>query len=137
MEAPGLLSIHSRIKNENGTVESPRHSLMSLDSNAGYISAISASWNFDVGVRNRIIGIREVYKKLGTGGRIEEVINSVENASCQCKIIRWHKPDQTVATYYLKNMVLDGMKDEQLLKLINEKSILLKNPEEQLVKDKY
>ncbi len=137
MEAPGLLSIHSRIKNENVTVESPRHSLMSLDSNAGYISAISASWNFDVGVRNRIIGIREVYKKLGTGGRIEEVINSVENASCQCKIIRWHKPDLTVATYYLKNMVLDGMKDEQLLKLINEKSILLKNPEEQLVKDKY
>ena len=135
-EAPGLLSIHSRIKNDKAEVESPRHSLMSLDSSSGYFTAMSASWNFDVGISNRIIGIREVYKKLGKGGRIEEVINSIENASCQCKIILWHKPDQTVATYYLKNMSLDKMKDTSLLQLINEKSILLKNPEEHLLLEK-
>lgn len=136
-ESPGILSIYSRIKNEKGDVESPRHSLMSLESHEGYLTAISASWNFDVGNRNRIIGIREVYKKLGQGGRIEEVINSVENASCQCKIIKWIKEDKTVATYYLKNMLLDQMKDAELLKLINEKSILLKDPDEFLLIDKH
>jgi hypothetical protein len=136
-ESPGILSIYSRIKNNKGDVESPRHSLMSLESHEGYLTAISASWNFDVGNRNRIIGIREVYKKLGQGGRIEEVINSVENASCQCKIIKWIKEDKTVATYYLKNMLLDQMKDAELLKLINEKSILLKDPDEFLLIDKH
>jgi hypothetical protein len=136
-ESPEILSIYSRIKNDKGDVESPRHSLMSLESHEGYLTAISASWNFDVGNRNRIIGIREVYKKLGQGGRIEEVINSVENASCQCKIIKWIKEDKTVATYYLKNMLLDQMKDAELLKLINEKSILLKDPDEFLLMNKH
>lgn len=136
-ESPGILSIYSRIKNDKGDVESPRHSLMSLESHEGYLTAISASWNFDVGNKNRIIGIREVYKKLGQGGRIEEVINSVENASCQCKIIKWIKEDKTVGTYYLKNMLLDAMKDAELLKLINEKSILLKDPDEFLLMDKH
>jgi hypothetical protein len=41
-----------------------------------------------------------------------------------------------VATYYLKNMLLDAMKDAELLKLINEKSILLKDPDEFLLKEK-
>jgi hypothetical protein len=132
-EAPGLLSIHSRVKNDNGKVESPRHSLMMLDSTGTYLSAISASWNFDVGDRNRIIGIREAYQKLGSGGKLEEVINSLENASCQCKIIRWRKPNDSVSTYYLKNISLDALKDSSLLQLINEHSILTKNPSEKLV----
>jgi hypothetical protein len=135
-EAPGLLSIHSRIKNTNGSVESPRHSLMSLDSTGTYLSAISASWNFDVGSRNRIIGIREAYQKLGKGGNLEEVINSVENASCQCKIIRWHKTDNTESTYFLKNLSLEALHDSSLLQLINEKSILSKNPADKLVIEK-
>ena len=136
-ESPEILSIYSRIKNDKGDVESPRHSLMSLENHEGYLTAISASWNFDVGNKNRIIGIREVYKKLGKGGKIEEVINSVANASCQCKIIKWVKEDKTVATYYLKNMLLDEMKDAELLKLINEKSILLKDPDEYLLINKH
>ncbi len=136
LEAKELVSIHSRIKNDRGDVESPRHSLMTLDSSGIYLTAISASWNFDVGSSNRIIGIREIYKKLGKGGSIEEIINSVENASCQCKIILWHKPDNTTETYYLKNMSLDGLKDSVLLKLIDEKSILQKNPDEHLLFDK-
>jgi hypothetical protein len=136
LEAPSLLSIHSRIKTQNGLVESPRHSLMTLDSTGTYLSAISASWNFDVGERNKIIGIREAYQKLGVGGRLEEVINSIENASCQCKIIQWKKPDSTVEKFYLRNISLDALKDSSLLKLINEKSILSKNPYDTLVIEK-
>jgi hypothetical protein len=132
-EAPGLLSIHSKVKNNDGTIESPRHSLMSLDSSGKYLSAISASWNFDVGDRNRIIGIREAYKKLGDAGELVEIINSIENASCQCKIIEWKKPDSTVEKFYLKNIALEELKDTLLLQLIDEHSILPKNPKEPLV----
>lgn len=135
-EAPGLLSIHSRIKNQNGKVESPRHSLMSLDSTGTYLSAISASWNFDVGSRNRIIGIREAYQKLGDGGHLEEIINSIENASCQCKIIKWHRTDNTERTYFLKNLSLEALHDSSLLQLIDEKSILSKNPADKLIIEK-
>jgi hypothetical protein len=136
LEAPGLLSIHSRIKTPNGVVESPRHSLMTLDSTGTYLSAISASWNFDVGEKNKIIGIREAYQKLGTEGKLEEVINSLENASCQCKIIQWVKPDGKIEKYYLKNISLDALKDSSLLRLINENSILSKNPSDKLVIEK-
>lgn len=136
LEAPSLLSIHSRIKTQNGLVESPRHSLMTLDSTGTYLSAISASWNFDVGERNKIIGIREAYQKLGVGGKLEEVINSIENASCQCKIIQWKKPDGKIEKFYLRNISLDALKDSSLLKLINEKSILSKNPYDTLVIEK-
>lgn len=132
-EAPGLLSIHSKVKNNDGTIESPRHSLMILDTLNTYLTAISASWNFDVGNRNRIIGIREVYKKLGNDGELLEVINSIENASCQCKIIQWTKPDKTMEKFYLKNVLLSELPDTTLRKLLDEKSILLKNPEEKLV----
>lgn len=135
-ESPGLLSIHSRIKNAQGVVESPRHSLMSFDSTGAYFSAISASWNFDVGSNNQIIGIREAYQKLGAGGQLEEVINSVENAGCQCKIIRWRTPGGTVKTFYLKNIALETLQDTALSLLIDERSILPKNPSQKLLVDK-
>jgi len=135
-ESPGLLSIHSRIKNAQGVVESPRHSLMSFDSTGAYFSAISASWNFDVGSNNQIIGIREAYQKLGAGGQLEEVINSVENAGCQCKIIRWRTPGGTVKTFYLKNIALETLQDAALSLLIDERSILPKNPSQKLLVDK-
>ena len=135
-ESPGLLSIHSRIKNVQGVVESPRHSLMSFDSTGAYFSAISASWNFDVGSNNQIIGIREAYQKLGAGGQLEEVINSVENAGCQCKIIRWRTPGGTVKTFYLKNIALETLQDAALSLLIDERSILPKNPSQKLLVDK-
>ncbi|TAD86904.1 MAG: hypothetical protein EAY75_06745 [Bacteroidetes bacterium] len=135
-ESPGLLSIHSSVKNAQGVVESPRHSLMSFDSTGAYFSAISASWNFDVGSNNQIIGIREAYQKLGAGGQLEEVINSVENASCQCKIIRWRTPSGTVQTFYLKNIALETLQDSALSLLIDERSILPKNPSQKLLVDK-
>lgn len=135
-ESPKILSIHSRIMNTDHKIEYPRHSLMSLDINHNYLDAISASWNFDAGLNNRIIGIREVYQKLGKGGRIEEVINTPANASCQCKIIRWHQANQPIQTFYLKNMVLDSLKNPVLMDLIDERSILLKDPEPGVVKEK-
>jgi len=135
-ESPNLVSIHSQIKNTDNKVEYPRHSLLSLNNKEEYLSAISASWNFDAGANNRIIGIREVYKKLGKGGRIEEVINSPANASCQCKIIKWYKNQASTETFYLKNMLLDSLKNPILSNLIDENSILLKDPESGLIINK-
>jgi hypothetical protein len=135
-ESPQILSIHSRIMNTDHKIEYPRHSLMSLEKNHNYLDAISASWNFDAGANNRIIGIREVYQKLGKGGKIEEIINTPANASCQCKIIKWQQPNLPVQTFYLKNIVLDSLKNPTLMDLIDEKSILLKDPEPGVIKEK-
>lgn len=131
-EAPGLVSIHSYVKNGD-SVESPRHSLMRLDEKTAYFSVISASWNFDVGARNSIIGIREVYIKQGKSGRIEEVMNTIENASCKCKILKWHQQSGKLNTFYLKNELLDSLPDKTLKSLIDEKSILLRVPQDGLI----
>lgn len=132
-ESPGIVSVYSRIKNTTGKTESPRHSLLDLNTNSKYIPAISASWNFDIGDKNKIIGIREIYIKLGKGGMIEEVINEIENASCQCKVIRWRQPNSQLKTFYLKNQLLDSLPVNEIKPLINENSILLGMPEEGLI----
>jgi hypothetical protein len=132
-ESPGIVSVYTRINKPTGKTESPRHSLLNLYSGSSFLSAISASWSFDVGDKNKIIGIREVYIKQGKGGKLEEVINDVENASCQCKIIRWHRNDNTVKTYYLKNQLLDSIPFDAVKPLINEASILLSIPQEGVV----
>lgn len=131
-EAPWLVSIHSHVKNNIDSIESPRHSLMRLDMEAPYISVISASWSFDVGTRNNVIGIREVYTKLGTGGRIEEILNTPENASCRCKIVKWYQGDQE-KKFYLRNENLTTLPSEQLKLLLDENSILLRVPQDGLV----
>jgi len=132
-ESPGIVSVYSRIKNTTGKTESPRHSLLNLNSSTKFIAAISASWNFDVGDKNKIIGIREIYIKLGKGGMIEEVINEIENASCQCKVIRWRQPNNQLKTFYLKNQLLDSLSVNEIKPLINENSILLGMPEDGLI----
>ena len=132
-ESPGIVSVFSRIKTSSGNTESPRHSLLNLYSGKQYLPVISSSWNFDVGDKNKIIGIREVYIKLGKGGSIEEVINEIENASCQCKVIRWHQSDDQVKTFYLKNQLLDSLGINEIKPLINENSILLSIPHDGLV----
>lgn len=132
-EAPNLVSIHTFVKNQNGKIESPRHSLLSLNEKDSVYNAISASWNFDIGDRNRIIGIREVYIKQGSGGKLNEIINSLENANCKCKIIEWNKTDSSRHKFYLKNILLDSLHDPNLLALINEKSILTRNPEDSIL----
>jgi hypothetical protein len=132
-ESPGIVSVFSRIKTSSDKTESPRHSLLNLNSGKQYLPVISSSWNFDVGDKNKIIGIREVYIKLGKGGTIEEVINEIENASCQCKVIRWHQVNGGIKTFYLKNQLLDSLDINEIRPLINEKSILLSVPHEGLV----
>lgn len=131
-EMPWLVSIHSYVKTITDSIESPRHSLMRLDKEKKLIPVISASWSFDVGDRNNIIGIREVYIKQGKGGKIEEVINTIENASCHCKIVKWSQNNQ-IKTFYLKNELLDSLPDEKLKMLLNEKSIMLRVPQEGLI----
>jgi hypothetical protein len=115
--------------NGSNKTEYPRHSLMSLTKNNKFQTSISASWNFDAGNNKRIIGIREVYEKIGKDGRIEEIINTPANASCQCKIIKWYQKNNDVQTFYLKNTILDSAKNVQLSQLIDDNSILLKDPE--------
>jgi hypothetical protein len=135
-ESPGIVSVYSRIRSSSGNTESPRHSLLNLNSGRQYLPAISSSWNFDVGDRNTIIGIREIYIKLGKGGRIEEVINEIENASCQCKVIRWHQSNGQTKTFYLKNQLLDSLGIAEIRPLIDEKSILLSIPNDGLIIEK-
>ncbi|AEW03348.1 hypothetical protein A4D02_04840 [Niastella koreensis] len=132
-EAPWLVSIRSSVKNNKDSIESPRHSLMRLNSPGPFLPVISASWNFDIGPRNQIIGIREVYEKQGGGGKVEEVINTLENASCRCKIINWYKGPAKVKSFYLRNELLDSVPNERLKKLLDENSILLREPQQGLV----
>lgn len=132
-ENNNTVSIHSRLLTLDNKVLSPRHSLLQLDSTRQYLNVISASWNFDVGEKNRVIGIREVYKKIGEGGELEEILNSVENAECKCKIIRWKKPGGEVEEFRLKNSLLDSIKPVTLQLLLNEKSILVKDLEDTLL----
>lgn len=133
LESPGIISMHSRIKNNTGIIESPRHSLMKLGNYGDYIPAMSASWNFDTGNNNKIVGIREVYKKIGKGGTIQEVMNEVENAGCQCKIIKWIKPDNSMQVFQLKNIQLETIDSKKVQQLINEKSILLNEPDSSII----
>ncbi|MCF8300416.1 MAG: hypothetical protein K9I02_06975 [Haliscomenobacter sp.] len=132
-ESPWLISIFTYVKNKLNQIESPRHSLLPLNKDEKFKSAISASWNFDSGNNNDIIGIREVYIKLGKGGYLEEIINTVENASCKCKIIKWHKENGAFETFELKNQLLDNLSEEELAKLIDENSILLRVPSDGLI----
>jgi hypothetical protein len=132
-ESPWLVSIHSYIRNKEGKIESPRHSLMKLDDEGQYKNVISASWSFDVAEKNNIIGIREVYIKQGRGGKVEEVLNTVENASCKCKIVKWHKNESDIQVFKLKNQFLDEMTDQKLKSLLDEESILLRNPDDNLI----
>jgi hypothetical protein len=122
-ESPWLISIYTYVKNKLNQIESPRHSLLPLNKDEKFKSAISASWNFDSGNNNDIIGIREVYIKLGKGGYLEEIINTVENASCKCKIIKWHKENGVFQKFQLKNQLLDNLSEKELAKLRAEQKI--------------
>lgn len=126
-ERKNLVSIHSYIRHEGKELESPRLSLMRLDQPNNKINVISASWNFDVGKKNNVIGIREVYIKQGKGGTTEEIINTIENSSCHCKIVKW-KNEKETKTYYLKNTLIESLEDKSLTPLLDENSIILSNP---------
>lgn len=123
-----VISIHSYLRNSESKIESPRLSLMRLGKHNSKIMVISASWNFDAGENNDIIGIREVYIKQGKGGEIKEVINTVDNNACHCKILLWSKGKE-IKSFYLRNELLDSLSDPSLQHLVDENSILLRNPD--------
>jgi hypothetical protein len=127
-ETPEVVSIHSYLKNSDNKTESPRLSLMRLLKQDNKVMVVSASWNFDAGENNDIIGIREVYIKQGSGGDIKEVINTVDNHACNCKILQWSKGNSK-KTFYLRNELLDSVSDNSLKHLVDENSILLRNPD--------
>lgn len=131
-ENANVVSIHSYVKNNSDTIESPRLSLMRFDAKQNRLSVISASWNFDVGSKNDIIGIREVYIKQGYGGQIEEVINTIANSSCRCKIVRWKHGNES-KSFYLRNENIDSLDDQSLKPLLDEHSILLRQPSSGLI----
>jgi hypothetical protein len=132
-ESPNVVSIHLKLVTINGATNSPRHTLLLLDPAKKYINAISASWNFDIGNKNKIIGIREVYKKLGSGGELTEILNAVENAECKCKIIKWVQKGRKVQEFHLKNMLIDTIKPIEIRSLIDYKSILFKDLEDSIL----
>lgn len=132
-ESPYLVSLHTFVKNKYGQVESPRHSIMRLNKDKEYKNVISTSWNFDVAEKNDVIGIREVYKKQGKGGNLEEILNTVENGICKCKILKWEKNNGEIVIFELKNQLLDTVSVSELKNLINENSILLRIPTEGLL----
>ncbi len=127
-ENPEVVSIHSYLKSDDGVMGSPRLSLMRLAEHNKKVVVISASWNFDAGKNNDIIGVREVFIKQGKGGEIKEVINTVDNHACNCKILLWSKGKEK-KTFYLKNELLDSAKDSSLKSLLDENSILLRLPD--------
>ena len=132
-EAPALVSIYSRVKNKSGNVESPIHALLRLDKGKGYLTSIATTWSFDMGDGNDMIGIRNVFIKQGRGGSLEEITNTPENANCHCKIMKWVQANNQVKTFQLKYHLLDTLANESLKALINEKSILLREPQEGVI----
>ena len=132
-EAPALVSIYSRVKNKSGKVESPIHALLRLDKGKRYLTSIATTWSFDMGDGNDMIGIRNVFIKQGRGGSLEEVTNTPENANCHCKIMKWVRADKPTRTFQLKYRLLDTLANESLKALINEKSILLREPREGVI----
>jgi len=132
-EAPALVSIYSRVKNQSGRVESPIHALLRLDKGKRYLTSIATTWSFDMGDGNDMIGIRNVFIKQGKGGSLEEITNTPENANCHCKIMKWIPPNNQIKTFQLKYRLLDTLANESLKALINEKSILLREPREGVI----
>ena len=137
-ESQNIVSVFSKIDEPNNankedgsvSVESPRHSLLELTKDS-LITSISASWNFDYGKNNKIIGIREVYKKIGGLRNLLEKTNTLENASCKCKIIQWEElinNKKVTQSFYLKNMILDSTSHKELFPFLDENSILFKDP---------
>ncbi|ATL49252.1 hypothetical protein COR50_19890 [Chitinophaga caeni] len=127
-EGKNLVSIHSYVENDQDTIESPRLSLLRLEPGKKYQNVISASWSFDTEKYNDIIGIREVYIKQSDNGHTREILNTIENSSCKCKIISLTDGGKE-QQFYLKNLPLDSLHNPELVALLDERSILLRNPD--------
>ena len=131
-ENQNTVSIHSYLSHRGDSVSSPRLSLLRLDEEGPFHRVISSSWNFDSAKHNDIIGIREIYMKQGSGGCVEEIINTLENSVCKCKIVRWRRPTGN-KTFQLKNISLNDLPDTALRIYLDENSILPRDPTKPIV----
>ncbi len=130
-ESPGLISIHSHKVNDPDSTLWPRHSLMFVNNGKPFHVAVSASWNFDTPPNDFMIGIREVYVKLGTGGKVTEIFNQGNPV----KTVEWITGKNKREVYNVKLMKIDDM-NVPFSELINEKSILLAVPQENVLETK-
>ncbi len=132
-ESPGILSISSH--KENKPVDSaiwPKRSLMVLDLHKNYHLAISASHNFDTIPHELIIGMREVYQKLGTGGHMYELVN---DGSVMKRVV-WVRPHKQPIKYKITLTTIEALSattNLDLTDLLNEKSIILATPREDVI----
>ena len=130
-ESPGLISIHSHKVNLSDSTLWPRHSLMFVNDGKPFHIAISAAWTFDTPPNEFIIGIREVYIKLGSGGKVTEIVNDGKSF----KRVQWIT-DKNKRTVYSISFVRIEQMNVSFNDLLNEKSILQAIPQENLLQTK-
>ncbi|WP_313368695.1 hypothetical protein [Sphingobacterium mizutaii] len=131
--SPAIVSIHSYVsRKKNGEVLSPSHSLGRLDTLKKRMVALSTTWSFESDNRDEIIAIRNLYHKVADAGSLNQIINTQENAACNCKIIEWRHGNST-KQYKLQYKHLDKDENEELKSHLNEESILLLNPRKDVV----
>lgn len=128
-EQANLVSVRSYVANDKHLIESPRLSLLKLNTSSLLQPVISASWNFDVDKFNDVIGIREVYVKQSNQAATKEILNTIENSACKCKIVEVDDAKGLKKKFFLKNMLLDSLPSPELRSLLDERSILLRHPD--------
>ncbi len=126
--SPGILSIHSFVERKaDGSLVNPSHSLARLSPEDSVMYAISSTWSFESDDNNDVIGARNLYRKLGTGGTLRLISNTPENAACHCKIIEWDKDDGTIERF---NLTYEAIKEGSVEEHLNESSLILRKPKD-------
>jgi hypothetical protein len=134
-ERSGLVSMHSYMLDSSGK-PSPKKSLLDIENGRDTFSVISASWSFDPDPADNIsIGIREVFIKIGKPGSITQIVNSPRNFGKAGKLFDLKKEDGSVETIHIQNIRLESL-SPSLQGLLNEKSILLKDPDPAVILEK-
>lgn len=72
-----------------------------------------------------------MYIKQGRGTLVE-VKNSLEGTEFDC-ILQWTKPDKRVDRIFLNNQRLEALLEDGIGELLDEKSILLKDPDDSTI----
>jgi hypothetical protein len=134
-ERSGLVSMHSYMLDNSGT-PSPKKSLLEVENGRDTFSVISTSWSFDPHPDDNIsIGIREVFIKIGKPGSITQIVNNPRNFGRAGKLFDLKKGDGSIETIYIHDIKLEHL-SPSLQVLLNEKSILLKDPDPKVILEK-
>jgi hypothetical protein len=134
-ERSGLVSMHSYMLDSSGK-PSPKKSLLDIENGRDTFSVISTSWSFDPDPADNIsIGIREVFIKIGKPDSITQIVNSPRNFGKAGKLFDLKKGDGSIETLNIQNIRLESL-SPSLQALLNEKSILLKDPDPTVILEK-